>query len=120
MPMLNPLGATPQPGLSMPGGMPGGGGPSDPMAGAGGPPPPVAPMLPPPPPAGGPPGGAPTGPAGFPGVGMVDPAGRQYETVTQEDGSILLHVKNPDGTRGPAVKIIPPIKPRGGASGGAQ
>jgi hypothetical protein len=49
---------------------------------------------------------------GFPGVEMADPAGRQYEAVTQEDGSILLHMKNPDGSKGPAVKIINPIKPR--------
>jgi hypothetical protein len=49
---------------------------------------------------------------GFPGVGMTDPSGRQYEAVTQDDGSVLLHMKNPDGSKGPAVKIIPPIKSR--------
>jgi hypothetical protein len=49
---------------------------------------------------------------GMPAAGMIDPAGRQYEAITQEDGSVLLHMKNPDGTRGPAVKIVPPIKPR--------
>jgi hypothetical protein len=52
------------------------------------------------------------GPMGFPSVGMTDPAGRQYDAVTQDDGSVLLHMKNPDGSRGPAVKIIPPIKSR--------
>ena len=115
MPMLNYLGAAPTPGNSMPAGMPGSGTPSDPMispsaasAGAAG--------APPMPPMGG--GGpglgmAPGGPMGMPPVGMMDPAGRQYEAVTQDDGSVLLHVKNPDGSRGPAVKIIPPIKPRG-------
>ncbi len=34
----------------------------------------------------------------------------EYATTTQEDGSILLHLKNPDGTLGPVVKVIPPIK----------
>jgi hypothetical protein len=34
----------------------------------------------------------------------------EYLSVTQEDGSVLLRVKNPDGSPGPAVKIIPPIK----------
>lgn len=114
MPMLNYLGAAPSPGNTMPAGMPGSGTPSDPMlspgaaagAAAGPPPPPMGPM-------GGPPGGAPPmGPMGMPPVGMTDPAGRQYKAVTQEDGSVLLHLQNPDGSLGPAVKIIPPIKPR--------
>lgn len=34
----------------------------------------------------------------------------EYAAVTQEDGSILLHIKNADGSLGPAVKVIPPIK----------
>lgn len=34
----------------------------------------------------------------------------EYGVTTQEDGSILLHVKYPDGTLGPVVKVIPPIK----------
>lgn len=38
------------------------------------------------------------------------PGDAKYEAVTQEDGSVLLHVKNPDGSIGPAVKIIPLIK----------
>jgi hypothetical protein len=104
MNMLNYAGAAPAPGLTMPGGMPGTGGPTDPLASPMG-----APPMGAPPPVGGPPGVL--GP-GMPPVGMVDPAGRQYEAVTQEDGSILLHLKNPDGTRGPAVKIVPPIKSR--------
>ncbi len=107
MAMLNYLGANPAPGLTMPGGMPGAGGPSDPLT----PPPAPSPMGP----AmdmGGMGGMGPMGGMGFPGVGMTDPAGRQYEAVTQEDGSVLLHMKNPDGSRGPAVKIIPPIKSR--------
>jgi hypothetical protein len=38
------------------------------------------------------------------------PAPPDYGVVTQEDGSILLHIKYPDGTLGPVVKVIPPIK----------
>lgn len=106
MAMLNYLGANPAPGITMPGGMPGSGAPTDPLA----PPSPPSPMGPAPDMSGAM-GGAPS-PMGFPGVGMTDPAGRQYEAVTQEDGSVLLHMKNPDGSKGPAVKIIPPIKAR--------
>lgn len=105
MAMLNYLGANPAPGLTMPGGMPGSGGPADPMSSPAAAAP--SPMGPPPPDMG---GGM--GPMGFPSVGMTDPAGRQYDAVTQDDGSVLLHMKNPDGSRGPAVKIIPPIKSR--------
>lgn len=114
---LNYLGSSPGPGITMPAGMPGTGAPEDPtlsaasaqsmMAAQQAPPP----MGMPPGGAGMPPGAA-GGPFGMGGVGMVDPAGRQYEAVTQEDGSVLLHLKNPDGSKGPAVKIIPPIKPR--------
>lgn len=81
-------------------------------------------------------GGAMTMPGAVPGAGQVSeamslpatsfPAGQtpmagllpstatsdQYAAVTQQDGSILLHLKFPDGTLGPAVKIIEPIKPR--------
>lgn len=32
----------------------------------------------------------------------------QYVATTQEDGSILLRIKNPDGSVGPVVKILPP------------
>lgn len=102
MSMLNYLGANAAPGLSMPGGLLGSGEPSDPLASA------AAPSMGAPPPSMG--GGM--GPMGFPNVGMTDPAGRQYEAVTQDDGSVLLHMKNPDGSKGPAVKIIPPIKSR--------
>lgn len=34
----------------------------------------------------------------------------EYINITQEDGSVLLRIKNPDGSPGPAVKIVPPIK----------
>ena len=44
-----------------------------------------------------------------PGAG---PDASQYEAVTQADGSILLHLKNSDGSLGPAVRIINPIKPK--------
>ena len=53
------------------------------------------------------------GPLGM--LGMDDPASQQFSAVTQADGSILLHIKNADGSLGPAVKIINPIKPRGPA-----
>lgn len=42
---------------------------------------------------------------GMPNQGVTPPP-PQYETVTQSDGSILLHIKNPDGSLGPAVKIV--------------
>jgi hypothetical protein len=34
----------------------------------------------------------------------------EYVNETQADGSILLRMKNPDGSVGPAVKIISPPK----------
>jgi hypothetical protein len=40
------------------------------------------------------------------------PADQQYVAVTQEDGSILLHLKKPDGSVGPAVKIVNAVKPK--------
>jgi len=39
------------------------------------------------------------------------PADMEYIAVTQSDGTVLLHVKNPDGTPGPAVKIVNAVKP---------
>lgn len=33
----------------------------------------------------------------------------QYTAVTQEDGSILMHLNKPDGSPGPVVKVISPI-----------
>lgn len=83
---------------SMPGALPGLGRPGTVM------PPGAMPMMP----AGGPPG--------LPSFGGMpspdDPAAAQYVAVTQSDGSILLHMKLPDGTTGPAVKIINAIKPK--------
>lgn len=49
-------------------------------------------------------GGAPGGMPGMPGI--EDPASKQYVAVTQSDGTVLLHMKLPDGSVGPAVKII--------------
>jgi hypothetical protein len=46
--------------------------------------------------------------------GLAGNASPEYQAVTQQDGSILLHIKNADGSLGPAVKIINPIKPREG------
>lgn len=40
------------------------------------------------------------------------PADQQYIAVTQEDGSILLHMRKADGSLGPAVKIVNAIKPK--------
>lgn len=47
-----------------------------------------------------------------PGAGAPPPPPPppDYGTTTQEDGSILLHLKNPDGSLGPIVKVLPPIK----------
>lgn len=36
----------------------------------------------------------------------------EYATETQADGSILLRIKNPDGSPGPVLKVIEPVKPR--------
>jgi hypothetical protein len=48
---------------------------------------------------------------GAPSPGPEDaPQLPEYDTVTQEDGSILLHIKNPDGSLGPVVRVLPPIK----------
>lgn len=38
------------------------------------------------------------------------PSPPQYSAITQPDGSILLHIKLPNGITGPVVKVIPPIK----------
>ena len=66
-----------------------------------------------PPPIGGP-GGPQMGPTpfgagmlgGMPGGGAPDPAAAQYVAKTQSDGTVLLHIKLPNGELGPAVKII--------------
>lgn len=53
------------------------------------------------------PPGAIAGPGPLPGLmppGAPKPP--EYVAVTQEDGSVLLHVKNPDGSLGPAKKIV--------------
>jgi hypothetical protein len=34
----------------------------------------------------------------------------EYYAVTQSDGSILLHLKGPNGELGPIQKVIPPLK----------
>lgn len=50
--------------------------------------------------------------SGLPGAAPPPPP-PEYGTTTQEDGSILLHIKGPDGKLGPVVKVIPPIKQPG-------
>lgn len=49
---------------------------------------------------------SPAGPSGPPPAAPDDPSSLQYETLTQQDGTVVLFMKNPDGSRGPAVKII--------------
>ena len=52
-------------------------------------------------------------PSGGPNAAPVPappPPPPDYGTTTQDDGSILLHIRNPDGSLGPVVKVIPPIK----------
>jgi hypothetical protein len=48
-----------------------------------------------------------------PGAAPEPPPLPEYGTTTQENGSILLHLKNADGSLGPVVKVLPPIKVRG-------
>ena len=100
--MLNYLGAAPRPqaGATMPGGIPGTGGMFDPTLS-----PQAAQSFSNP--------SALMGSLGAPPPAMMspdDPAGQRYSAETQEDGSVLLRLKNPDGSMGPVVKIVPPIK----------
>lgn len=44
-----------------------------------------------------------------------DPASIQYDNITQEDGSVVMFIKKPDGSRGPAVKIITMKAPKAAA-----
>jgi hypothetical protein len=37
------------------------------------------------------------------------PEDDNYVVETQADGSLALHIKQPDGSVGPVVKVIPPI-----------
>lgn len=45
--------------------------------------------------------------------GLMPPGAQQnlpqYTAVTQEDGSIIMHLNRPDGSPGPVVKVIKPI-----------
>jgi hypothetical protein len=50
--------------------------------------------------------------SGKPGAAPPPPP-PQYVATTQDDGSILLHIKGPNGEPGPVVKVIPPIKQPG-------
>lgn len=55
-------------------------------------------------------------PGGIQGMGLLPPGTEdsqsQYAAVTQEDGTILLHLRKPDGGLGPVVKVINAIKPQ--------
>lgn len=87
---------------------------------AGGPPGPVNPIMPSRPMALSPAlagainPGAPSGPPPMPE--QTDPSSIEYDTLTQQDGTVVLFMKNPDGTRGPAVKIINVKAPRQAAA----
>jgi hypothetical protein len=35
-----------------------------------------------------------------------NPANMKYEAITQQDGTVLLRMVNPDGTPGPVVQIV--------------
>jgi hypothetical protein len=41
------------------------------------------------------------------------PPPSEYDVTTQADGSLLLHIRNPDGSLGPVVKVIGPVKALG-------
>lgn len=61
-----------------------------------------------------PPGAIPGNPSLLPPMSLAPgPADQKYEAVTQVDGSILLHLKNPDGSLGPAIQIVKPPKTPG-------
>ena len=49
------------------------------------------------------------GPALLPPM-PIDPGRMQYAAETQVDGTVLLRVKNADGSFGPVVQIIKPPK----------
>lgn len=63
----------------------------------------------------------PVGPAGDPPPGLMPPGspdpGEQYKTVAQADGTLLIHLVNPDGSLGPAVKIVSVPRPKGAGQG---
>lgn len=70
--------------------------------------------MPPPPGTMPPPGAIPGLPTPFMAAnqGPQDPGDVQYKAITQSDGSVLLHMLNPDGSVGPAVKIISGVGPK--------
>lgn len=55
-----------------------------------------------------------------PGAVTPPPAPLEYKAITQDDGSVLLHRLNPDGSLGPVVRLIPPIKVAGQSQGAAK
>ena len=48
--------------------------------------------------------------AHHPAPPMGAPPKENYIAVTQDDGSILLHLKLPSGLPGPVVRLIPPVR----------
>jgi len=89
--------------------------PTMPGAISGAPPPMAAPIppTPPAPPTYGSPLAGPAPPPMMPAVGDLDPSALQYDTETQQDGTLLLRVRLPDGTPGPVVAHLPPPKLKG-------
>lgn len=49
----------------------------------------------------------------FPAVGQFDPRSAQYDIETQIDGTLLLRLRLPDGSRGPVVAHLPVPKLKG-------
>jgi len=64
-----------------------------------------------PPPAAAPPVSSPL--AGPMMPGPLAPSEPDYMVERQEDGTLLIRIKNPDGTPGVVVKHMPPIKQAG-------
>jgi hypothetical protein len=91
---------------TMPGAVPGRGGPPSPQM------PPMPPGAIPQPPAGAmpmPPGAIPSGASPFQAPGAPE---SQYGVKPQADGTLLLYIKNPDGSEGPIVKVLNAPKPK--------
>jgi hypothetical protein len=91
---------------TMPGAVPGRGGPPAPMM------PPLPPGAIPAAPAGVmpmPPGAIPAGASPFLPPGSPEP---EYGVRPQQDGTLVLYLKNPDGSEGPVLKVLNPPKPK--------
>lgn len=103
MPLPPPLGPSPDQGMGSP----------TPVSPPGGAPPGPMPPGAPPPGLNGIPGamGMPTPPYPMP---MNDPSTVQYGTQTQQDGTVLIYIQNPDGSPGPVIHVWKPPGLHGG------